>query len=327
MIPAEAYLRNPPPLPPIVLVHGDEPWHQQQVRDALWRQAQERGLSERISIEAGADSDWDAIAQQTQAGSLFSAGQHFQLDLPKGSPGKDGAAFFRQWAQQPPADAVLAIFSGRLDGRQLKSAWVQAIEQAGLVIQAREVPPVQLPNWCIQQAQRHGLTLTPDAAALLAERVEGNLLAAAQALEILALRYGEGAAIDVPQVRDNVVDEAHYQLFALGDALLYGEVGQALHTLQRLRQTGTDATLIVWLLAREVRLYYQLALGRSAQALKIWRNQQARYQAAAQRLGPEKWAAALAQLADIDQMNKGIRSGDPWIALDGIVNTICGETP
>ena len=325
MITAEAYLRQPPPLPPIVLVHGDEPWHQQQVRDALWRQAQAAGLNERVVLEAGADSDWDAIAQQTQAGSLFSAGQYFQLELPKGTPGKAGADFVRRWAQQPPAQAALAIFSGRLEARLLKSAWVQAIEQAGLVIQARAVPPMQLPKWCQQQAHAYGLTLTAEAAALLAERVEGNLLAAAQALEVLQLRYGEGARIDVPEIRENVVDEAHYQLFALGDALLFGEVAQALHTLQRLRQTGTDATLIVWLLAREVRLYYQLAVGRSPQALKIWRNQQSRYLAAAQRLPAGAWARVLAQLAAIDQMNKGLRAGDPWIALDSIVNTICGE--
>ncbi|HIQ40399.1 MAG TPA: DNA polymerase III subunit delta [Sulfurivirga caldicuralii] len=322
MISAEAFLKQPA-LAPMLLLHGEEPYYQLKVGDQVRALAREQGL-ERVALQVGADTDWARLLEQTREVGLFSRGELIELSLPSAAPGREGSAFFRQWALQPPPDTVLFVISGRLEARQQQSAWVQAFAQTGLVIAIQPPRAHQLPQWCQARAQEKGLNLTLEAAALLAERTEGNLLAADQALEIMRLRYGEGARIDLAQVQDNVVDQAHYALFALSDRILAGETAEALHVLERLLEEGEAIQLVIWLLAREIRVLYQLAAGCQTpqqifQAARIWASRQRDYQQAHTRHPASGWASLLAQLALADRQAKGQAPGQAARTLAEVI--------
>ena len=330
MISAEAFLREPGSLRPVYLLQGEEPWYQRQVRDRIWQLAQSSGIQSRQTWEGeGAQAHWQMLDTLLRTDDLFGGGQFVQIMLPKGQAGREGSEWIRSWCQAPVAGSSVLIVAGRLEARQLKSAWVQAIEQAGLVIQARPVPSGQLPQWAHQRARHYALQLTEEAAVLLAERSEGNLLALDQALEILALRYGTPARIEAPQVIDTIADQAHYDLFALSDAILAGELEQALHVLHRLQQEGLEVPLIVWLLSRELNLFYQLAQRPEQaevlfRAQKIWRNRQPLYRQRARHLPVETWSRLLQQLHRVDLQAKGLEAGSPWRSLEAMLLTMMG---
>lgn len=328
MIEVDNFLRQPR-LHPILLLAGDDPFYRREVLDTLRALAREADY-ERVTLETDRDTDWPALAEQLRAPGLFSQGQLIELTLGKGAPGREGAELIRKLARQPaPDQTVVLIPADSLSNQQLRSAWAQAVQQQGEVIQIRTPPPAQLPRWCQQRAGHYGLTLEFEAAAVLAERSEGNLLAADQALEILQLRYGEGARITPEQVIENVADQAHYELFALSDRLLAGEMLEALHVLDRLLASGTAVQLVVWLLGREVRLGYQLSAfpERAQQWFRehgIWKSRQNAYRRMAERLPPARWARLLARVAEADQIGKGALPGDPARVLADIVAAVCG---
>ena len=330
MISAEAFLHDPGPLRPVYLLQGEEPWYQRQVRDRIWQLAQSSGIQSRQTWEGeGAQAHWQMLDTLLRTDDLFGGGQFVQIMLPRGQAGREGSEWIRSWCQAPVAGSSVLIVAGRLEARQLKSAWVQAVEQAGLVIQARPVPPAQLPRWAHRRARHYGLQLMEEAAALLTERSEGNLLALDQALEILALRYGTPARIEAPQVIDTIADQAHYDLFALSDAILAGELEQALHVLHRLQQEGVEAPLIVWLLSRELNVLYQLAqYPEQAEALfrarKVWRHRQPLYRQMARRHSVAAWRACLQQLHHVDLQIKGIEVGSPWRSLEALLLAMMG---
>lgn len=327
-------------LKPVYLFYGEEALFLRDCQDRLRHALQSRGYlyGERYEVDAG--FDWQGLQMDTQAGSLFSEQRVIQLDMPKGAPGREGTQFLQEWANRnspqngaPPPEVILVIQCGKLDGRQVKSKWMQALESAGLVVQAKPVPSQALPGWCQQQAQRYQIQLDGEAAALLAERVEGNLLAADQELTKLSLLHPPGTLIDAKTIADSVVDQAHYQLFALATEMLKGQARQAQQILHRLRQEGLESAVILWLLAKEIRLQVDLARlsqsmpqGQAFKQMRVWSSRQAEVSAALQRHSVEEWQALLKLALEIDLMIKGIRPTvnpeETWQAISKLVGRI-----
>ena len=323
------------------LLFGEEPLYQREVKDGLWQFLQQQGVLERERFEVDAQFDWQGLQMETQAGSLFAHQRLIELEMPKGTPGKAGTQFIQQWCQQmanqPQPEITLLIRCDKLDSRQLKSKWVQAIEAAGLVIQSKPIDARQLPSWCQQRAEGYGLQLSYDAALVLAERVEGNLLAADQALQKLQLQYGTGVVLSDQQVADSVADQAHYQLFALSDVMLQGDAIRAVQILQRLQQEGIEAPVVLWLLAKEIRLLYQLAQKQAQQGSagvaalfkqhRIWQSKQQGYRQALQRHSKEDWERLfnLALAADL-QIKGQVQMQDPWLTLRKMVLAVSQST-
>lgn len=325
----------------IYLLFGDEPLYQRDAKDALWQQLQKQGYLQRERFEVESNFDWQGLQMETQAGSLFSNQRVIELEMPKGTPGKLGTQFIQQWCEQYRGESheiVLLIRCDKLDGRQLKSKWVQAIEASGLVVQAKPVEARQLPNWCRQRAERYGLTLSHDAALALAQRVEGNLLAADQALQKLWLQFGKGVTLSDVQIEESVADQAHYQLFALSDVMLQGRQAYALQILQRLQQEGLEAPIVLWLLAKEIRLLYSLAQAQQQQGAagvaqlfkqhRIWQSKQPGYRQALQRHPASFWASLLSLALQADLQIKGLQTAQPeqvWQTLQKMVLQISGS--
>ncbi|MDR9499646.1 MAG: DNA polymerase III subunit delta [Hydrogenovibrio sp.] len=325
---------------PLLLVFGEEPLYLRRVQDAWRAQMRSLGYLQRERFEMDANNAcWQELQMETQAGSLFSEQRLIELDLPKGSPGKEGGAFLQQWFAQAPIDPqtgqpeiCLLLRCEKLDWRQQKAKWFQTIEQKGLVVQSKPIEGQALTRWCGDRARESGLEMDPEAAAMLAERVEGNLLAADQEVEKLALFFEAGHRLTVADIESKVADQAHYQLFALSTAALKGQVAHALQILHRLQQEGLEAPIVLWLLAKEVRqlsalsqLQTRMSLGQAFKQLKIWQSRQAEFNAALSRHSDQTWQTLTQQALAIDLSIKGQSASDPWLGLSQLVTQLAGS--
>lgn len=314
------------------LLHGDEPLFLRNALDAFRDYAKTQGYEQRERFDVESPADWQNLKMETQAGSLFADHRLLEVSLPKGSPGKEGSAFIQEWLQtgsKAAPEICILLMCEKLDSRQLKSKWVQAIEANGWVVQSRTLEGQALIQWCRQRAQTLGFELDEEAARRLAERVEGNLLAADQELEKLALITASGTVLRVDDIVSQVTDQAHYQLFALSTAMLMGRTRHALQILHRLEQEGLEPPVVLWLLTKELRQLVALAqkartasLGQAFAQLKVWKSKQPELSAAHHRHEGAYWEAVLDEALNVDLTIKGIQRGDPWLGLSKLVAQI-----
>jgi DNA polymerase-3 subunit delta len=339
---------------PVYLLYGEEPLFLRDCHDGLRTQLQQQGYLTGDFYEVDANFNWQTLQMATQAGSLFSEQRMILVAMPKGAPGVLGTQFIQDWCAQALRhtqssalpEMVLVFVCERLDARQSKSKWVSAIESAGLVVQAKSVPQSALPAWCQQKALTLGLQLDLEAATLLAQRVEGNLLAADQELLKLSLLFADVnhnanaqtqgvVQISAQTIVENVVDQAHYQLFALGSAMLQGQVANSMQRLTRLREEGVEAPIILWLLTTEIRqlsalhqLTMSMSLTQAFKQLHVWSSKQAEYSAALKRKKGD-WSIFLRQALQIDLMIKGLtptlNADEIWQSLAQLIMDMASD--
>jgi DNA polymerase III subunit delta len=312
-------------LAPIYLISGDEPLIVGEAADALRAAARSEGFADRVifSIERG--FDWEELRRETHALSLFAERRLFELRMPSGKPDK-GAALLAQIAAQPPPDVVCLVLTDKLDRKASDAPWVQAIERHGVWIAVWPVTRAALPGWLDGRARALGLALEASAAQLIVERVEGNLLAAKQELDMLAL-LANGAPIGTALVMQAVGDSARYDVFQLAEAAAAGDVRRSLKVLVGLRNEGVEPTLILWALVRELRGLWQARererLG-SSYAQSGW-NQAAKPSARAlQRMPKLPLARLLRDAGRADRAIKGLAPGDPWSELTALTMGLAG---
>jgi len=312
-------------LKPLWLVAGDEPLLVGEAADAIRAQARREGYEDRETFFVEPRFDWGVVEGSGQALSLFSSRRLLEIRLPTPRPGAEGGKVLAGLAANPPPDTIVLVVTGRLERDAFSSAWFKAFDQHGVVVQAWPVEIADLPRWVTARAARHGLDLGPAAARLLAQRVEGNLLAAHQEIEKLALTHERGA-VDEDEVAAAVANSARYDIFQLGEAALTGDATRALRILEGLRGEGTEPPVVLWLLCREIRALADARRGgggqrgygkqaeRRARALDA-----ALRRTSGQRLGP-----LVAHAARVDRCIKGLGRGDAWDELAGLVATLAG---
>lgn len=316
----EAHLQKG--LQPIYLLSGDEPLQLMEAGDAIRRRARELGYSERDVLHVEGGFDWNSLLAASSSMSLFAEQRLLELRLPTGKPGKEGGAVLADYAVNPPTDTLLLIISGKIERASQNSKWFKALESAGATLTVWPIEPQALPGWVSQRMRSRGMQPTQEAAQLLAERVEGNMLAAAQEVEKLLLLYGEGE-ISAEQVEEGVADSARYDIFELVDTALIGDVPRTTRVMQGLRGEGVEPILVLWALLREIRAMIQMAaemargLG-SEQAMagqRVWDKRKAPVRAGLQRHNLNRWQLLLRRAGRIDRMIKGAEAGNPWDEL------------
>jgi DNA polymerase-3 subunit delta len=245
-------------LKPLYTVHGDEPLLAQEAGDALRAAARAAGYAERkVFSVSGAHFDWSAVLGAAQALSLFAERQLIEIRIPSGKPGKDGSEALQRYCENLSDDVMTIVQLPKLDFQQTKAAWFTALDAAGVVLRVEPVERKALPAWIAQRLARQGQRVPAgeagqQALAFFADRVEGNLLAAHQELQKLALLYPAGE-LSFDQVEAAVLDVARYDVFKLGEAILAGQVARALRMLDGLRAEGEAAVLVHWTLAEDIR--------------------------------------------------------------------------
>lgn len=323
-------------LAPVYAVSGDDPLLCQEACDAIRAACRAREFSERQVFHVDASFDWNLLREAGASLSLFAEKRLLELRMPGGKPSDAGIAALLDYLARPPEDTVLLLSLPRLDSKAQKSKWARALLE-GEACQFVAIWPVelaQLPQWLRQRLAQAGLAATPDAIDLLVARTEGNLLAAVQEIEKLRLLV-EGNQLDADTVQASVADSARFDLFGLLDAALAGDAAHALRMLEGLRGEGVEAPVILWGLARELRLLASLAwqqargvpLERAIGQARppIFGKRQALVGRAVQRLSAEQWHTLLGEAQRIDEQIKGQAPGHVWSALARLTLQLAGQ--
>ena len=313
-------------MPPLVIVSSDEALLALEAQDALRTKARELGYSERDVLNADARWDWSKLAQAAQGLSLFAERRIVELRLPTGKPGIAGAAALEALAQNAPVDTLTLIALPRLDRRTRDSRWASALAQHGTWLDIDAIERAQLPQWIGQRLTRQQQSADAEALAFIAERVEGNLLAAHQEIVKLGLLYPPGS-LSLQQVHDAVLNVARFDVFQLPTAMVAGDCARVAKTMAGLQAEGEPLPLVLWAVTEELRtlarVQAQSASGRPfaqiARENRLWGPREKLVERAVARLDAQRLEAALARAADVDRLAKGLRASardsDPWLEL------------
>ncbi len=307
---------------PVYLIAGEEHLLVLEAADALRARARELGYTEREVLDADENGfDWDELARQGASLSLFASRKLIDLRLPTGKPGKEGSAAIQAYCANPPPNTLLLIVAMEWS-RKHEGAWVDAIETVGAAVPVWPLRLAQLPAWIGQRLASRGLEATPEAIEVLIERIEGNLLAAAQEIDKLALLAG-GRRLDAATLADLVADSARFDVFKLSDAMLGGDAARALRILAGLRAEGAQVPALLGWLLNQLQLMARLAAAANpAQALRAERSVMGRedfFQRALRRAPRRHWERCLAQAGKVDRLGKGRGDGDAWIELERLL--------
>jgi DNA polymerase-3 subunit delta len=311
----------------VYLAAADEPLLVAQAVDSIRAAARAAGFEERDLHVVDRGFRWNELEAGADNLSLFASRRIVELRMATPRPGDAGARCIRSLAERAgPDQLVIVAVNAKLDASAARSTWVKAIDEHGVVVEIWPIDRAELPSWIGARAARLGLKLTPDAAELLADRVEGNLLAADQELTKLALT-GPDRRIDERAVLEDVTNNARFDVFRLSDAIVGGDAVRAMRVLTGLRHEGTQPVLVAWALSREIgllaRLKYAVEHGeRIDNALArngIWRRRQPLVKQAVRRYEWRHLAHLIALCAEVDATIKGTRRGDPWQAVTALV--------
>ncbi len=308
----------------IYLVSGDEPLLVGEAADAIRAAAKAAAYADRTVFHIDKSFAWDELRHASQSLSLFAERRLFELRIPSGKPDK-GAALLAELAEHPAPDVVCLVVAGKLDKKAGDAPWVRAVEKHGVWVPIWPVEAAALPGWLRARAKRLQVDIEPAAAQLIVDRVEGNLLAANQELQKLAL-LAEGAAIGADLVLRSVGDSARYDVFQLAEAAAAGDAARALRVLLGLKSEGVEPTLILWALVRELRGLWQT---RERDRLRTgvragWNQAATPAPRALSRLGELPLELLIMQASHTDRVIKGMAQGDAWSALTGLTGALAG---
>ena len=311
----------------LYLVAADEPLLVAEATDDIRRSALGRGFGERSVHFVERGFRWEQLATEGANLSLFSSRRILEIRMGSPRPGDSGAKALRALAESDDPDLLVIVsIQEKLDGNAQKSVWLKSIEQQGVVVDIRPVHRADLPRFIATRAKRKGLTLEGNAAELLADRVEGNLLAADQELTKLALIVDDGR-VDAAAVERAVAMSARFDVFRLSDAVLAGDLARALTVLDGLRSEDVHPTLVMWALSREImqlaELKHAAAKGRSLDQvmgrLRIWQTRQPIVKRALARYSDAGLSRLLTEAARTDRAIKGLERAPVWETVTDLV--------
>lgn len=311
---------------PVYIIAGQEPLLIQECGDALKSNLKSQGFSERIVIDTdGNGFSWDELYQHSHAMSLFATQRIIDLRLATGKPGKEGAAALIDYCENPPPDTVLIItcqeWSTKHGGK-----WSEAIEKIGQLVIAWTIKPNEMSYWLQNRLIGKGISASDEAVQILLARVEGNLLAANQEINKLAMQ-GVFGDISADQMQQWVADSSRYDVFKLIDACYAKDLPRMSKILHGLKSEGEMVPALVPMIAKELMslAYYsqiQQSTGRAQaqmQADRHWQSKQAQMLRMLDACNTVHFEFLLAELAMVDKLSKGRAIGDAWLALERVL--------
>jgi DNA polymerase-3 subunit delta len=313
-------------LAPLYVITSDEHLLALEAADKIRRAARAAGHTERDVLTVERSFKWGELLAANQALSLFGDKKLIELRIPSGKPGKDGSAALQAYAKDLSPDNLTLITLPKLDWQTAKASWVAALQQAAVYIEIPNVERAQLPGWIGQRLGAQGQSADRAALDFIADRVEGNLLAAHQEIQKLGLLHEPGK-LSFEQVQDAVLNVARYDVFKLSEAMLMGDPSRLARMLEGLKGEGEALPLVLWAVSEEIRTLLKLkagmAQGRPLGALlkeyRIWGPRERMMDPALRRISLSTLEAALQEAAQVDKMVKGLRAkafaGDAWDAM------------
>ena len=309
-------------LKPLYVVHGDAMLLAIEAADSIRAAARDAGYTERETFTAEQYFKWEELRNSAQSLSLFAERKVVDIRIPSGKPGVEGGKALQAYVADLSPDVLTLISLPKLDWTAQKSQWFAALEKHGVMISADDIPRNALPRWIAGRLKRQEQSTDNDTLEFLADRCEGNLLAAFQEIQKLALLFPAGV-LSYEQIKDAVMDVARYDIFKLSEAMLNGNPTRFARILDGLRAEGTPTVLVLWAISEDIRVLGK-ALKASQQGgsisgalrdMRVRREKQGMLETAARRIRLNHVERALRQAALLDKTIKGLRSGDEWDEL------------
>ena len=312
-------------LAPVYLVGGEEPLLLQECCDQIRAAAKAQGFIERELLQVERGFDWSEL-RQVAAPSLFATQKIIDLRLPTGKPGREGAKALTEWAETPDPNMLLLVSCEQWGAGSRKSKWAASLERAGQQVDIWPVKAQDLPRWLEQRMLQHGMQPEPEVVGILADRLEGNLLAARQEIDRLALTRGSGK-VTVDDVLKVVADSSRFDAFTLAQHMLSGNLRDGLRVAAGLKRMNTPLPMLLGALLKELKITeaFRLAMrggepeSMAFKRLNVWHNRQNTVRAAARRLDTRMFFGAFKLLSLIDRQSKGRAAGDPWQSIDTLL--------
>jgi DNA polymerase-3 subunit delta len=312
---------------PLYLISGDEPLQLGEAADAVRSMAKKAGFLTREVLSAEGNFDWKQLNFAADSFSIFADKKILDLRVPSGKFGTEGSKAICEYCQRLTQDTLLLISTPRLDKDALKSRWFQAIETAGVVVQVTPLEGQELGQWIQQRLLKRGLQVETDGVKIIAARIEGNLLAAAQEIEKLYVLCGAGQ-LSSAMIEHAVADSSRFDVFKLTEAILTGKVNRADRILYALKEEGIAAPVVLWALSREARALMELKNSNNKEAIfkkyYIWDNKRKQLiNQTLTRLSLAKLQQIFILSAKADRQIKGQEVGNCWETLLAICLLFC----
>ena len=309
-------------LAPIYFLSGDEPLQLGEAADAVRSAAKKAGYESREVLTVDASFSWADFWQAADSMSIFSEKKIIDLRIPSGKPGAEGSKALVNYCARLPEDTLLLITSAKLEKSAKKSKWVTTLDNHGVAIQVWPLAGKELLSWIQQRMQKRGLSTGDPELRVIASRVEGNLLAAAQEIEKLYVLYGQGL-LSEQQIETAVTDASRYDVFNLVDAALSGRIERTLKILTGIQHEGIAPSIVLWALSREIRnlihIKQKLAAGQPQNRVfmqhQVWDKRQKLVTYALNKLSLPELMKMLLVAARVDRQIKGQQAGDYWESL------------
>ena len=309
-------------LAPLYTVFGDELLLTIEAADLIRTRARQAAYIEREIFTIDHHFNWTDLQQSSSSLSLFGERRIMDIRIPSGKPGIQGSAAIEEYCRSLPPHTLTLVTLPKIDKQGGATKWFRALEKAGVMIPILRVERARLPTWIAQRLGMQRQKATPDALQFIADKVEGNLLAAHQEIQKLALLYPEGA-LSFIQVKDAVLDVARYDVFMLSNAMMVGDTVRYTRILEGLQGEGTALPFIISTLSGNIRSLITIRKGLDSgkpltqlmNQARVWGDQQKVVESAASHLSVKQLVLALLHSAKIDRISKGVAMGDAWDEL------------
>ena len=313
-------------LAPLYVIASDEHLLALEAADKIRKAARANGFSERDVLTVERTFKWGELLAANQEMSLFGDKKLIELRIPTGKPGKDGGAALQAYAKDLSPDNLTLITLPKLDWQTAKAAWVTSLQQAAVYIEIPLIERAALPGWIGVRLAAQGQSADRQGLDFIADRVEGNLLAAHQEILKLGLLHEPGR-LTFEQIHDAVLNVARYDVFKLSEAMLSGDCARLVRMLEGLKGEGEALPLVLWAVAEEIRTLLKLKsamaqgrpLGVVLKEARIWGPRERLMEPALRRISVGTLESAMRDAAQVDKMITGLRAkafaGDAWDAM------------
>ncbi|MCO6522595.1 MAG: DNA polymerase III subunit delta [Snodgrassella sp.] len=311
------------PLATAYLIHGEEDLLRLEAIDSIRIAAREQHYDERETVVVETGFDWSSLLASIQSVGLFADKKLLEIHIPSGKPGKEGAAVLQHLAEQLPENTCLLLILPKLERLQIQSKWFSSWAKVARVLEAKAVSQTALPQWIRSRLADVKLAIDNDALELFAEKVEGNLLAARQEIDKLALIHSAGHVVTLTEAQTAVANVARFDVFQLSTAWMSGDSVRMLRLLDGLAAEGNEPVLLLWVISEDIRILLRLlaalkqgkAISELRHSLRLWGDRQTLAPQAARRIGVKRLLNALQTCAQIDRQIKGVEDGDAWTEI------------
>ena len=314
----------------LYLIHGEEDLLRIEALDALRRRAAEQGFLLREVLTADAHFDWNDMFYALNSMGLFADKKLIEIHIPSGKPGKNGGDALCRLPENLNDDCSVIIFLPKLESAQTKSKWFSALNAHAEVINAKAVDIAQLPLWIKRRLAQNNLDIEADALDVFAQRVEGNLLAARQEIEKLALTHNSSEKINLQEAQEAVAQVARFDVFQLAQSWMNGDFPRLQRLLDGLQADGEEPILLLWAVSEDIRTLIRLQAafkqGQSVvqvrNVLRLWGDKQNYASRAAKRISTQRLMQALQQCAVADKQIKGAAEGSAWQTVRELLGSL-----